>query len=105
MLSSREILDSFRIAVRAERHGNQKTTCPNCSHLRRHRRDPCLSVLIDNDGVFFNCKNCGWKGGKSYEAQSKSGNMVRNSGDLPGSRRTYGDLQRQARSSWRREGS
>ena len=65
---------------------------------------PCLSVLIDNEGVFFNCKNCGWKGGKSYDSQSKGRSVVRSSGDLSGSRRTYGHLQRQARSSWRREG-
>jgi hypothetical protein len=59
---------------------------------RRHKSDPCLSVLIDDDGVFFNCKNCGYKGGKSYDAKSKSGNMVRKSGDLSGGRRTFGDL-------------
>lgn len=40
--------------------GSVKTICPKCSHTRKKRTDPCLSVNID-EGV-YNCHNCGWKG-------------------------------------------
>lgn len=100
-MDARQILDHFRIKIRAERHGNQKTTCPECSHLRKHKADPCLSVLIDKDGVFFNCKNCGWKGGRTYEFEPGSNGVLRKTGDRSRGRRTYGDLQREARRQWR----
>jgi twinkle protein len=41
-------------------NGQVKTKCPKCSHDRRKKSDPCLSVNID-EGV-WNCHNCGWKG-------------------------------------------
>ncbi|WP_342644723.1 bifunctional DNA primase/helicase [Mucilaginibacter sp. CSA2-8R] len=37
-----------------------KTLCPKCSHQRRHKNDPCLSVNIP-DGT-YHCHHCGWKG-------------------------------------------
>ena len=40
--------------------GQVKTKCPKCSHERKKKSDPCLSVNID-DGV-WNCHNCGWTG-------------------------------------------
>ena len=40
--------------------GQVKTRCPKCSHDRKKKSDPCLSVNID-EGV-WNCHNCGWKG-------------------------------------------
>jgi len=40
--------------------GQVKTKCPKCSHDRRKKSDPCLSVNID-EGV-WNCHNCGWAG-------------------------------------------
>ena len=40
--------------------GQEKTTCPKCSHQRRKGSDPCLSVNID-EGV-WHCHHCGWKG-------------------------------------------
>jgi twinkle protein len=45
--------------------GSVKTTCPQCSHGRRNKTDPCLSVTIDEDGVTWCCHHCGWKGGVS----------------------------------------
>jgi hypothetical protein len=100
-MTAAEILDYFRIVLRNPRHGNQKTLCPECSSGRRHKKDPCLSVLIDNEGVFFNCKHCGHKGGKSYDAKSKGGVLVHRAGDRSGGRRTYADLLREARPGWR----
>lgn len=43
--------------------GNHKTTCPECSHTRRNKRDLCLSVKIDPDGgAVWKCHNCSWAG-------------------------------------------
>tara|TARA_Y100001972_G_scaffold49041_1_gene60290 strand:+ start:490 stop:2187 length:1698 start_codon:yes stop_codon:yes gene_type:complete len=40
--------------------GQVKTKCPKCSHERRKKSEPCLSVNID-EGI-WNCHNCGYKG-------------------------------------------
>ncbi len=37
--------------------GKLKTTCPICSHHRKNKKDPCLSVSIDQG--LANCWNCG----------------------------------------------
>src|SRR5262245_27114172 len=43
------------------RHGPEaKTLCPQCSHKRIKKTDPCLSVNIEK-GI-WNCHNCAWKG-------------------------------------------
>ena len=41
-------------------NGQVKTKCPKCSHDRKKKTDPCLSVNID-EGI-WNCHNCGWHG-------------------------------------------
>lgn len=57
------ILDRLGIRVRSHAEGRwQKVLCPRCSHTRRKKREPCLRVKIDRDGVVFHCFNCGWKG-------------------------------------------
>src|SRR5688572_20983184 len=40
--------------------GQVKTICPQCSHSRKKKKDPCLSVNIDQ-GV-WKCYNCNWTG-------------------------------------------
>lgn len=45
--------------------GQVKTKCPKCSHDRKKKGDPCLSVNID-EGV-WNCHNCGWAGALKKE--------------------------------------
>lgn len=45
--------------------GEQKTTCPQCSHLRRKKSDRCLSLRIDHDGFAAHCWHCGWTAGGS----------------------------------------
>jgi twinkle protein len=45
--------------------GTEKLLCPKCSHTPRNKSDPCLSLLIDEDGATWHCHNCGWKGGVS----------------------------------------
>ena len=53
-------LQSLGISVKAGQHGNVKVPCPRCSHTRKQKNDPCLSVLIE-EGV-YNCHHCGWSG-------------------------------------------
>lgn len=44
------------IQIKGERKGEKKTLCPNCSHTRKKKTDPCLSVNFDK-GV-AHCFNC-----------------------------------------------
>ena len=48
--------------------GNQKTTCPNCSHTRQKNTEPCLSINHD-EGIFY-CHHCEWKGSVSNGSDS-----------------------------------
>lgn len=40
--------------------GDRKVLCPKCSHLRKKKNEPCLSV--NGDKGTWNCHNCGWTG-------------------------------------------
>jgi twinkle protein len=42
--------------------GDQKLTCPRCSHTRRNRTDPCLSLTIDSETAVWKCHHCEWAG-------------------------------------------
>src|SRR5437762_4196057 len=43
--------------------GNHKLLCPQCSHARKNKSDPCLSLTIEEDGAVWDCKNgCGFRG-------------------------------------------
>ena len=55
------------IKLRNQNHGNHKTTCPQCSHKRKNKNDPCLSVSITSDGVVWNCHHCDFSGGLKPE--------------------------------------
>jgi twinkle protein len=44
------------IVVKGSQRGVKKTTCPNCSHTRKKKKDPCLYVNF-NSGV-AKCFNC-----------------------------------------------
>lgn len=47
-----------------------KTICPKCSHNRKDKKDPCLSVDLQTG--LFNCHNCGFKGcAKEFEKRDK----------------------------------
>lgn len=41
---------------------SRKTTCPQCSHKRTKRDQPCLSVYVDDDRVSWQCWHCEWQG-------------------------------------------
>jgi hypothetical protein len=58
-----------KLGIRVQnKNGEQRTICPECSHLRRKKKDRCLSVKIDADGAQFNCWHCGFHGGTFDEA-------------------------------------
>lgn len=54
-------LQAQGIDLGRKQSGQIKTRCPKCSHERKKKNDPSLSVDIDN-GV-WNCHHCGWSGG------------------------------------------
>jgi twinkle protein len=57
-----EKLQEIGIELKGKTSGNVKVVCPQCSHTRKKKNDPCLSVNIDT-GV-YNChNNCGFSGG------------------------------------------
>ncbi|HEV2508621.1 AAA family ATPase [Bosea sp. (in: a-proteobacteria)] len=51
------------IRLRSWQQGNHKATCPCCSHLRKKKTEPCLSVTVFADRVRWNCHHCQWTGG------------------------------------------
>jgi len=53
-------LQDYGINTKGRISGQFKTTCPKCSSDRKKKKDPCLSVNID-EGI-WNCHNCGWTG-------------------------------------------
>lgn len=47
-----------------------KQTCPNCSHLRKNKSEPCLSVTYTDDAVLYKCHNgCGFEGVVYYRSK------------------------------------
>lgn len=57
-----ELLLAHGIRPRTHGDGDQKLACPRCSHTRRKRSDPCLSLAIDGDRAVWHCHHCGWSG-------------------------------------------
>lgn len=51
---------SIGIDLKGRKSGQFSTTCPHCSHQRKKKKDPCLSINID-EGL-YRCHHCGWKG-------------------------------------------
>jgi hypothetical protein len=60
------ILDRAGIVMKFAAPGRYSTTCPQCSHTRRKRKDPCLGVTIDGGSVGWRCFHCGWTGGEYF---------------------------------------
>ena len=58
-----ELLADEGIRLRSYQSGGYKLTCARCSHQRRNKTDPCLSVTIAGDGgAVWHCHNCQWAG-------------------------------------------
>lgn len=70
MFNAAAALAEQGIRLRDASVGDHKTVCPNCSHLRRKKGEPCLSVTVEPTGsAVWNCHHCGWAGsvgGESY---------------------------------------
>ena len=61
------------IDVRGRASGQVKTLCKKCSHQRKKKNAPCLSVNLDSG--LYNCHNCGWagsiNGNKTYQRNTQ----------------------------------
>jgi twinkle protein len=57
-----ERLLAHGILPRDYREGNHKIPCPRCSHTRKKRNDPCLSLTIERDRAVWLCHHCQWNG-------------------------------------------
>jgi twinkle protein len=62
MTSLAEQLLEHGIRPRSYRDGDHKLLCPECSHTRKDRKDPCLSLTINRGSAVWFCHHCGWKG-------------------------------------------
>jgi twinkle protein len=64
MATLAEKLLEHGIRPRSFAPGNYKMLCPKCSHTRKNRTDPCLSLTIEDDErAVWDCKNeCGFRG-------------------------------------------
>ena len=62
-------LQDLGIDLRNRSAGQIKTRCPKCSHERKKKNDPCLSVNI-TDGN-FNCHNCNWHGSVRFKQKTE----------------------------------
>ncbi len=61
-----EVLAAEDIKLDKFKPGSHKVLCPRCSFRRKKKKEPCLSVTIEDDGgVVWLCHNddCGWSGG------------------------------------------
>jgi twinkle protein len=68
----------YGIDIRGKVSGEIKTLCPECSHTRKKKSDPCLAVNLDKENWF--CHHCGWSGGlkngKGYHRDDYKPNPV-----------------------------
>jgi len=64
-----EALLEHGISLREYSVGDKKTTCPQCSHNRKNKRDQCLSVTLEPDGgAVWKCHHCEWSGAVAGES-------------------------------------
>ena len=101
MKTATEILRELGVSFRGNPKRSFKTTCPRCSHTRKHKDDPCLSVRVDDTGVGVRCFNCNYTDGRFYDFKPKASGMVGSAPHQRGGGDRYGALLRQARTHWR----
>ena len=95
-----ELAQKHGIRLKSVQKRAQKVLCPQCSHKRTNKDDPCLSVRIDESGLGWRCHHCGWTGGEFADAFKNTSEMVRGSKDRSKPRNPYGMLLSKARSGW-----
>ena len=54
----------IELGIKLTKSGKQ--TCPQCSHTRKNKSDPCLSVTFADEAVLYKCHNCDWSGAVYY---------------------------------------
>ncbi len=74
----------FGIKIDEKQAGEVSALCPKCSHTRKKKTAPCLSVNLDKR--VWVCHHCGWKGRledgnsesiiKEYPYQDETGNLL-----------------------------
>ena len=66
----RTFIEWSDIVVKGSQRGVKKTTCPNCSHTRKKKKDPCLYVNF-NSGVAkcFNCDALSFRDSNTEKAE------------------------------------
>ena len=77
------IEDFFDLGIKLKGNAiEQKTPCPKCSHTRKNKKEPCLSVNTEK-GV-YNCHHCGWSGNVKVKKQIEYKIPVLNESPLSG---------------------
>ena len=66
-MNNLEELRNLGIIIKSK--GSNKTTCPKCSHNRKNKKDPCLSVDIKNG--LYHCHHCGWNGNVKFKKKKE----------------------------------
>jgi twinkle protein len=86
-LTERLLAEGIRLPPGKYSPGDHKVLCPKCSHTRKHKSDPCLSVTImpDSESAVWMCHNCDWSGG------TKPGGGGRGGGPRPRRARPQGN--------------
>lgn len=60
-----------RLGITLDKSGKQ--ICPQCSHTRKNKSDPCLSVTYTDEAVLYKChNNCGFEGIVYYRDKYES---------------------------------
>jgi len=57
---SKDLLYDYGISYKGRWNTEIKAVCPKCSHQRKKKKEPCLSINTDT-GVFI-CHHCQWSG-------------------------------------------
>lgn len=65
MATLSELLWENGIRLSGYTEGNYKIRCPQCSHTRKNKSDPCLSITVHEDGAVWKCHHCDWSGSVS----------------------------------------
>jgi len=59
-----------KLGIKVKTNQSQfKTICPNCSPNRKNKKDPCLSVDLENG--LYHCHHCGWNGSVKFKQKKE----------------------------------
>lgn len=69
-MTNAQLLEELGINLKNKSAGTHKLTCPKCSDTRKNKKDPCLSVNIDEGWYKCHHPDCNWSG-KVYQGPTK----------------------------------